>query len=109
MLLLRAMCRSTILVAAGAAVASACSSAAPSLRLSDYERNCGANSDCVAVAVATECKCPLCDNVGINRVDLTKYNADRTKYLSECQGTPCGNTTCPTLTAYCSNGTCQAQ
>ncbi len=109
MITLRAMCRSTILAVAGAAVASACSSASPSLRLSDYQRNCGANTDCVAVAVATECKCPLCDNAGINRVDLTKYNADRAQYESACQGTPCGNVTCPTLTAYCSNGTCQAQ
>ncbi len=109
MITLRAMCRSTFLAVAVAAVASACSSAAPSLRLSDYQRNCGANTDCVAVAVATECKCPLCDNAGINRADLTKYNADRAQYESECQGTPCSNVTCPTLTAYCSNGTCQAQ
>ena len=109
MFILRAMCRSVVVVVAGAAVASACGSASPSLRLSDYERNCGANTDCVPIAVATQCKCPLCNNAAINRVDLTKYNADRAKYDSECQGTACSNVACPSVTAYCSNGTCQTQ
>jgi hypothetical protein len=103
------MGRSALVGVAGAAVVSACGSAPPSLRLSDYERNCGASTDCVPVAVATQCKCPLCNNVGINRVDLTKYDADRTQYESQCRGTACTNVTCPSVTAYCAAGTCQVQ
>lgn len=88
-------------------VASACGGGAPQLRWSDYDRNCGANTDCTPIAVAQQCECPLCPNVAINAADLTSYTAARAQYDAACKGTQCSNIACVPVTAYCANGTCQ--
>lgn len=93
-----------------AVIATACSSSSPPpLRWSDYERNCGVSSDCVAIATATECECPLCDNMAINQADEQTYQKARASYEAACKGTPCSNFACVAVTPYCDNGTCQVK
>jgi hypothetical protein len=92
-----------------AAVAVACGSSPPPLHAADYQRNCGADSDCIPIADASDCVCPLCNNRAINRVDQQAYNDALKAYNDYCQGTQCSNVVCTAVTAYCANGTCEVQ
>jgi hypothetical protein len=82
-------------------------SGGPSLNWSSYNRNCGADSDCIPIGVATGCECPLCNNVAINLGDETQYQKDYQAYEAACKGTACSNIACKVVTAYCDLGTCQ--
>jgi hypothetical protein len=80
----------------------------PGLYWTSYDRSCVGNSDCVPIAVAAGCVCPLCNNRGINLMDQVQYQKDAMAYQAACAGTPCTKIACAVVTAYCDgNGTCQ--
>jgi len=99
----------TFVVCVLGALAIACSGgSSPTLSWANYERSCVGDSDCVAIAVATGCECPLCDNRAINVVDQMQYQKDAKAYEAACVGTACSNIACQVVTAYCDGtGTCQ--
>jgi hypothetical protein len=86
----------------------ACGGSSPGLYWTSYDRSCVGDSDCVPIAVATSCECPLCNNRAINLMDQLQYQKDQMAYEAACKGTPCSNIACPLVTAYCDGtGTCQ--
>ncbi len=101
------MRRSLIVLVLAAVIFAACGSSSPTLDWSIYNHNCGANTDCIPIAVATTCECPLCDTRAINQSDEADYQKALQQYQAACKGTACSNIACPTVTAYCDNGTCQ--
>ena len=101
----------TSLLMVGILVAACDTNSGPSLQAANYNRNCGANTDCITIADVSGCQCPLCNNRAINASDELQYKKDLLQYQSECvdSGVACSNMTCPVVTAYCLDGTCQVQ
>lgn len=101
--------RLLLVLAAFVSIAAACGSGPPALHAADYDRNCGADSDCMAIADTSVCECPLCDNRAINVADAQAYANALKAYTDACKGTECSNIACAVVTAYCDNGTCQVK
>jgi len=103
--------RWTIFVFACIGLALACDGSSPSVQWSHYARNCGADSDCVPMADESDCVCPVCPNRAINVSDIQQYQKDLVAYQNACadSGIACSNMTCPVVTPFCDNGTCQVK
>lgn len=76
----------------------------------NYDRTCGAASDCAAVFFGDQCEVCACPNAALNGADRTRYEADRTQALLSCGPQPAiGCTECPAATVSCTDGTCALQ
>jgi hypothetical protein len=75
-----------------------------------YDVSCKADGDCAIVPAAMQCGCNNCRNTVINKSEVDRYTEDRAEDdCEDAQEQPgCFNPTgtCPTISAFCSNGKC---
>lgn len=75
-----------------------------------YDVSCKADGDCAIVPAAMKCGCNNCRNTVINKSEVDRYNEDRAEDDCEDQQNQPGcfnpTGTCPTISAFCSNGKC---
>ena len=85
-----------------------CGPAETEMDLTEYDRYCVADRDCVLAIEGDVCECS-CDSASINRKSVDRYQTDYSAALEACsEETVCGP--CEQVTeAYCDEGVCAAR
>ena len=88
-----------------ATVIFACSSSA-TIDSDLFDKRCSVDSDCVLVDIPQDC-CFGCGNLGINKKDLAKYQAEAARVRDECgSDNHCPGLDCFSGGSRCDKGTC---
>lgn len=90
------------------ACAIGCGPTETQIEITEYDRYCVADSNCVLAIEGDACDCS-CDSASINRKSVNRYRDDYSAALAACgEGFECGS--CSQITeAFCDDGVCAAR